>query len=1146
MIPLKSVKLTSVLFLAAAFFCAALISTESQAFWKKKKPEQKIEFQKKDQEKEQRKYLEKLKKDKIKVDLALRNTKLLIGKSKNKPYLPELYIRLAELNIEKSRIVYFIRKESSGTTDNSLNQLEANMLKNRALEIYQRILNHFPDYEQRDKVHFFMAHEYRELGNAEAMIKHYRMIISKFKKSAYVAESYLLLGDYFIHEQDLNLAIRHYTAVLAYPDSPAITIARYKLAWCHVNKAKYKEAIHLFEQSVTAINASKDIDIDTYKRVNIRLEALIDMAFCYPEVYKKSTSEDALNYFQKYAWSRQAYTTVLEKLAYRFLIKKKWDIASDLYRQLADIREDSEKLLEYASNIFECVKATGKFKDADKDVALIVKALEKQKYSVDISDEEKEKNLKNFELYARDIITHLHERAQKSKSMKEFKISADAYKVYLDFFEETEVRSEMEANYAEVLFSSEQYMEAGKYYEKIADNLIVKNKKKQEALYSAVISYYNSLKKKEELNYYQVAYTRDGLRTTGKLFAAEYPVSPKTQDVLFNVAWIAYDSGKHEDAIKEFSQFVKRYPKGKSSKAAVHLIMDSYLLQEDYDGLISYGKKTIGNPSITDRKLKQELSVIVKSAESRVVSSLTVAAIDDWDEGKEKLMKMADSGSSAMGEQALNALIVSSKEKKDIETLFSAGNSLITKYPKTDKIEDTLGVLTDTSLKISQYRMVADYLETFSEKLPKHENTSEFLHQAGNIRTSLGQYKKANQDFNTLLVRFPAKKEIKERIIFSMMENSLKMNDRNAALAVLNKHMKYLSSPGQVRANAWISNYYFENGNLSKATRYRKTAYGKYKSNKNVKDQDLINSVAEMSFRAVHLKNKDYMSLKLSKKIDNKIFNNKTKMLNKLEKGYQAIMEYQSPEWVFKACYYSAQINKEFSRFLKESPLPKGLSKSDKQKYTEILNQKASGYTKKADQYIDTCNLLAEKWELCDPDLAAYIKNPENTGRKQTNITSFTGSSPSKQISYDFIKDSELKVIHEKVFHENKRLENLYALSELYFAKGDYGHAGIIAGNALEKIKKDKDPLKSDFYNLLGLTYLNSGNDTMAKDSFNQALFSNSKNYAAAVNLAGILHHYGYSKKANNLYQKLPETALSNTNGIVVHPYAGELYRDYK
>jgi tetratricopeptide (TPR) repeat protein len=352
------------------------------------------EYEEKNHEAEQKKYLTKLKQDKKKVELAVRNTKVLIDRSRGKPYLPEIYLRLAELYIEKSRIVYFIRKTIHKDSESSLDQLEANMLKNQAIEIYKRILDNFPDFEYRDKVHFFMAHEYRELGKTDEMIVHYRKIIKGYPKSDYVPESYLLLGDYFIGKQDVETAKRQYQAVLKYDNSPAIAIARYKLAWCLINLADYKKAIKLFEEAVKSTVTAKDIDIDTYKRVDVRMESLVDMAYCYPEVYKNSKPEEALNYFQDYSWSRQSYSIVLEKLAYRYFIKKRWHNAAHLYRELAELRQDPEDLLEYTRNIFECAQAIGKFQAADRDVALIIKALKKQRYSVYIDEKEKAKTIK--------------------------------------------------------------------------------------------------------------------------------------------------------------------------------------------------------------------------------------------------------------------------------------------------------------------------------------------------------------------------------------------------------------------------------------------------------------------------------------------------------------------------------------------------------------------------------------------------------------------------------------------------------------------------------------------------------------------------------------------------------------------------------
>ena len=254
-------------------------------------------YQKQDSALEKQKYLEKLKGDKRKVELAVETTKKLIGRSKNKPYLPEIYLRLAELYVEQSRIEYFLRKADEHSTSSQLDQLASHTMKTRAIEIYRRILDSFPEYKDRDKVRFFMAHEYRELGQINEMVVQYRTIIKEYPKSTYVPEAYLLLGDHLISLEDLDTAKRHYKAVLNYPGSPAASVARYKLAWCHINKKEFEKAISLFEEAVAISSDGRDMEVDTYKRVDIRMESLVDMAFCYTECYKKSSPKAAMEYF---------------------------------------------------------------------------------------------------------------------------------------------------------------------------------------------------------------------------------------------------------------------------------------------------------------------------------------------------------------------------------------------------------------------------------------------------------------------------------------------------------------------------------------------------------------------------------------------------------------------------------------------------------------------------------------------------------------------------------------------------------------------------------------------------------------------------------------------------------------------------------
>jgi len=1103
----------------------------------------KYEYAQKDKAEEKNKSIQRLERDKNKVELAIQTTKKLIDRSRQRPYLPELYLRLAELYIEKSRIVYLLRKSRQTNANSTLNQLESNSLKKQAIEIYQRILDHFPNFAERDKVYFFMAHEYGELGRLEDMVKQYRNLIAKHEASAYVPEAYLLLGDYFFSKQDLPKAQKHYQAVLNYPDSSASIIARYKLGWCYINTADYKTAIKLFEEAVTTSRADKEVDIDTYRHVNVRLESLIDMAFCYPEVYKKnSTPEKAMAYFRKYAWSRQSYTTVLEKLAGRYYVKKKWHPAAALYRQLAELRFDPELLIEYAGNIYECVQAMGTYKDIDRDVKLIVKALEQQKYSVHIPDDQKTKHLKDFELYARDVITHLHDKARRKKSQSDFEQAAAAYKLYLEFFKQSTVKTEMQANYAEALFASQQYLEAGKHYEKLAhsgDRQAIQDESK---LYSAVISYYQAIKNKDQLNYYELAWARGGLHTAGKQYVAAFPKSSRASDVRFNVAWIAYDAGKLDEAIAEFSKFIKSYPDGRATQAAIHLILDAYYQKEDFKGLAEYGRQIMRTGPIKDPKFKKEVARIVQGAESKIVSSLTVSAVDDWDQGKSGLIELVNEGATdGVSEQALSALIVASKDNNDLDTLFMAGTSLVAKYPKSAQFEKTLNLMIDTSLQTQQYRLLADYLESFCRSLPKHQNVQEFLYRAAQIRQNLGQYRKANANYRQLLNLRPRNAAMRDEIIFAMAENAERDGQRKAALQTLSTNYKLLSKNARVRAQARIADLYLQQGRAKDAGRYRQNALKAFKPQKANSDALLKDGMAQMEYNHLQAPHRRYLQLQLKKVLDDKIVAAKKQQLETLEKNYQKVLQYQSPAWALRACYRMAEINREFARFLKESPLP-ALTPEQKKQYVQILNQKARQYADKADTYEKTCLQLARKWEICDPRLIGFVSLNGMGADPEHSVKSFAGSNQGVAIAAQSLKDPALRELHHQLIRHPEKMQPFLALADGYLQKGDYRQATLVAQNTLSKGMGKQADVISQIHNTLGVSWLYLGEDELARDAFKQALEQNTANAAARINLAGLYHYYGHEGNAERMYGEITAKVTKNSIKGRIHPRAGDLY----
>jgi len=73
----------------------------------------------------------------------------------------------------------------------------------------------------------------------------------------------------------------------------------------------------------------------------------------------------------------------------------------------------------------------------------------------------------------------------------------------------------------------------------------------------------------------------------------------------------------------------------------------------------------------------------------------------------------------------------------------------------------------------------------------------------------------------------------------------------------------------------------------------------------------------------------------------------------------------------------------------------------------------------------------------------------------------------------------------------------------------------LTAKNVLPKLSGDEGHLKARLFNVLGLTHLYCGHDSLAKESFRRALEADDRLDEARVNLAGIYRHYGHHEKAN-------------------------------
>ena len=231
--------------------------------------------------------LEQMRRDLARVDKSLEETREKLKTVRDARFLPDLYFALAEFYVEKSRYMYALKvAENPKTPMEELDFTAERRPKAQAIEAYDMIIDKFPKLPERDKAFFFKAHELRELGKLEDMVKTYAQLTKEYPQSEFWTESQVIIGDYFFEEKkDIDLALEVYQKILDRPPTPFTPLANYKIGWCLINKNEFKKALLSFER---VLNENKDVDIsklpEIFRKTDVRRDALLAMVWPYSEV----------------------------------------------------------------------------------------------------------------------------------------------------------------------------------------------------------------------------------------------------------------------------------------------------------------------------------------------------------------------------------------------------------------------------------------------------------------------------------------------------------------------------------------------------------------------------------------------------------------------------------------------------------------------------------------------------------------------------------------------------------------------------------------------------------------------------------------------------------------------------------------------
>ncbi len=1071
--------------------------------------------------KEKQALIEKLKRDIFKVDRSILETEKLIARSRNAPYLPDLQFRLAELYVEKSRYVYYLAAEQRPEgMKGAMVSPETRLLKEKAVQLYRRLLREHPEFHDGDKVTFYLAHEMRELGQFDEMLKILGELSRRYPQSPLRLEAQQILGDYFFDKADLTQAEKHFGAVLDAPPSPVHDLARYKMGWIRINQGKHPEAVTFFE----AAAASAPVPgVDPSKALNVKREALLDLVYSYTEA---RPAKGALNYFEKLSDSRATYALALEKLGTRYFIKQQYEYAIPALRRLMEIQSDPELDLERAQRLYDALKASrGKVSAEPEDVRYLVRAAVTVKGDPLKDEAERKTQLGELEEMARDLATGLHQSAVAATKRKEdpalFARSADAYEEYLALFRPAGLVKTIHRNRADALFAAKKFPDAAREFEVLARLLDPsraatedtagpdavaaaegprdkpKDKKApakrgkatlseedagthEQALYGALLAHFSGLRAENvtKLDAFEVADARQALKLLGAEYVSLYPKSDKAVEVKFNIARAYYDDGEFEQGAKLFEAFALSHPSHKDAVVAGHLALDAHRQRYDFKALEETGKKLLSAPLPSG--FLAEVKGILEQSRSEALGELALRSSTETGDVVEGLTKVADENKGGeIGEKALYGAFGAAGEKRDFTRQAELGQRFVNEYPKSEFVTPVLLTLGRQAAEVGRFAEAAGYYEQLGQRLHPDGAALDGWMAAARLRLALEDTPGAVRALEKGMEVAGGRKS---ELLTLISQAHLKAKALPSARAAAEQALKLDSQNAE--AGAVLAEVHARSGTQDSPDALVATI-GAIAQGPQGQTEDTAKAiwfVAELFYRSF-------------KALPAEEVEQKVELVQQLEGLYTQVASIGSPEYAVASLWRLGLAYGHLAEVVEGSPLPDGLSPAEVQQFRQAVKEQVAPIKQRADAVLKACVSRAGSLEV-------FTEATIGCRARTDQVKPVVVREPARPLGPEveaLLKQAELA----------QSAEALEALGLAHLAARRLPEAQLALGRATEL-----DEGRASAHSALGLALLLAGDAMGAREAYGRALDADPTHPGARANLATLRCRFGDSDGA--------------------------------
>lgn len=919
------------------------------------------------------------------LDQQIQELYKLTQRFKNSPNRGELWLRLAELYVEKAGIVDARHQDAydqalsdfkAGKTKIKpvLNTAEAKDFNRRAIQLYEWFERDFPKDEKMDQALFFLGYNYFEMGDTHKGAEYYQRLNKTYPNSPFVGESHFSLGEYHFENEKWADAYKEYTYVIKDKKHRLNTFALYKGAWCLFRLGKTQQSLSYLEYIIKSSKYEQEASSQSRRAVNknrLEQEALRDIVIFYAEARPAS---DAIAYFRGLLGDADV-VPYLEKLAYYYSDKGGKDDARDVFKMLIGERPDSPKAFDWQYQIVQnyfYAKNSPKFREElyiwIKNFAPNTPWYEANKTNKELIDN----SFKMRETTLRNYVMQQHQTAQNSHAAGPMKAAYEGYGFYLEEFGTSPVAADMHFYFGELLYDMKRYDEAAVQYKWVVDNA-PQSKFADKAAGNLILALEKSVPPDNELQK-RIANTLEPQPLDPKVerfikasqwFITKFPKSEKAPEIKFRIGRLYYMHNQFDESTKVFREIVQIYPKTKYAEYSANLLLDTYNLRKDYAGLEKAGAELLAVQSIASSKVGADIKNVMEKASFKKGQDLEVekkyGEAAQAFEGFAKNNPRSELATTAIFNAGINyerAGMVTAAIAMYNQVLNSRDPKMESNKPKVRRL------LAKLYQDAGNFEEAARLYKLAAAENPKDPLAPNFIYNTALLNEALGKNDAAIHSYEEFIKMAKKKSETSEAL-YSVATLHRKANHLSIAI---DKYKDYLNS-GAANPEKVIEAHYWIHDMMK---RKRQISESEAWANKTIAVQRRLGGekklgaqwAAKLKFNDAFKTFGEYKQARISANPakQKETLDKKIALLGKLNKELADVIKYDAAEEIVSSLSLLGESNLHMYEAIMAVPVPSGLNAEETKQYKAGVEQMSSPFVTKAKE---SFKLAVDRgWEL--------------------------------------------------------------------------------------------------------------------------------------------------------------------------------------